>query len=82
MATCAADGFLKIHDIRTPGRPANSIQASPTDVLSCDWNKYDQVTIATCGKDMIVRVFDMRGKGVQVGELRGHTLAVRKVQWV
>jgi WD40 repeat protein len=50
-------------------------------VLSCDWNKYDISTIVTGGKDRSVKVWDMRsGRSDCVAELRGHTLAVRKVQ--
>lgn len=37
--------------------------------------------IVTGGKDMGVRVWDLRGTtGKTVRELRGHTLAVREVQ--
>ena len=84
LASCAADGQLKIFDIRTqtPQRPIQAFQASPTEVLSCDWNKYDLSTLASGGKDLGVKVWDMRsGRSECVSELRGHTLAVKKVQW-
>jgi peroxin-7 len=75
--------LVHIIDIRTPtpSRPIQSFQASPEEVLSCDWNKYDISTIVTGGKDRSVKVWDMRsGRSDCVAELRGHTLAVRKVQ--
>jgi peroxin-7 len=85
LSTCAADGQVKIFDIRTqdPSRPIQIIQASPEEVLSCDWNKYDISTIATGGKDRAVKVWDMRsGRSECVEELRGHGLAVKRVQYV
>ena len=58
-----------------------AVQASPTDVLGCDWNKYDSRQLATAGKDMSVRLWDLRGTTLQpFGELKGHSLAVRKLQ--
>ncbi len=75
--------MLRVFDIRKsqPQRPVRDVQASPTEVLSCDWNKYDSGLIVTGGKDMGVRVWDLRGTtGKTVRELRGHTLAVREVQ--
>ena len=83
LLTCASDGFLKVFDTRNPqpDRPVHAIQASPTEMLSCDWNKYDSAVVATAGKDMSIRIWDLRGAaGKGVGELRGHSLAVRKVQ--
>jgi len=57
-------------------------QASQTEVLSCDWNKYEFSTIATGSKDRGVRIWDLRGGRADcAAELVGHTLAVRKVQW-
>lgn len=85
LASCAADGQLKVFDIRTqtPNRPIQAFQASPAEVLSCDWNKYDLSTLASGGKDMGVKVWDMRsGRSECVSELKGHTLAVKKVQYV
>lgn len=85
LASCAADGWLKVFDIRTqtPNRPIQAFQASPEEVLSCDWNKYDISTLVTGGKDQAVKIWDMRsGRSECVSELRGHTLAVRKVQYV
>ncbi|RXK38415.1 hypothetical protein M231_04324 [Tremella mesenterica] len=84
LATCAADGLVKVFDIRNrdPTRPVQIFQVAPEEVLSCDWNKYDLSTLATGGKDKSVRIWDMRGGRTEcVGDLQGHSLAVRKVQW-
>ena len=84
LATCAADGMLKIFDIRSrdPSRPIQEYRASPDEVLACDWNKYDISTLATGGKDQAVRIWDLRaGRADNVMDMRGHQLAVRKLQW-
>ena len=36
------DGILKLWDIRGTN-PASAIKAHDSEVLSCDWTKYDQV---------------------------------------
>ena len=81
FATCASDGFLKTFDTRTP-QPVHVNRASGEEVLSCDWNKYDDNVLATGGKDKSIRIWDLRAGQKNVGESRGHTLAIRKIQYV
>ncbi|KIY51844.1 peroxin 7 [Fistulina hepatica ATCC 64428] len=108
IATCSTDGTVKIFDLRTPPVYASSgsntftkplhlaaltVPASPTEVLSIDWNKYHQFVLASAGVEKIVKVWDCRmvkspGAGAvgPVGgvceiQLPGHEYAVRKVQW-
>ena len=72
---------------------ALTVPASPTEILSLDWNKYRPWVIATGGVDRAVKVWDCRmvkiggdaGQG-QMGapcetQLLGHEYAVRKIQW-
>jgi peroxin-7 len=68
-------------DTRHPSKsvPVQAWQASPEEVLSCDWNKYDMGLIATGGKDRVVKVWDIRTGGC-VEKLKGHGLAVKRVQ--
>jgi peroxin-7 len=79
LSTVAADGLLKIFDTRTSVQPIQTIRAGDEEVLSCDWNKYDGSTIATGGKDRGVKIWDLRA-GRCMEELRGHGLAVKRVQ--
>ena len=81
IATCAADGLLKLFDIRS-NREAQAFAATDCEVLSADWNKYDNLSIATAGKDRAIRLWDLRSGVRPAGELSGHDLAVRKVQYV
>ena len=82
IATTGADGYLNLFDIRSPvqSQRVAQTQISPADVLDLDWNKYDTQSIAVAKKDGAVGIWDMRGQR-QVGECRGHRLAVRKVAW-
>ncbi|KAK9696841.1 hypothetical protein RND81_08G000400 [Saponaria officinalis] len=53
------------------------------EILSCDWNKYDECLIAT-GRgvtDKTVRVWDVRNFRVPMAVLNGHGYAVRKVKF-
>ena len=51
---------------------------SETDLLFCDWNKYDPL-VATAGKNSSIGIWDTRQMTRPVSQLRGHKLAVRKV---
>ena len=95
VATCGADGLLRIWDLRASStQPALEIVAHPTEVLALDWNKYAGQLIATSSVDRSIRVHDLRlaassdpapGPGVHqtrsstVASLLGHEYAVRNV---
>ncbi|ORY26493.1 WD40-repeat-containing domain protein [Naematelia encephala] len=97
LASCSSDGYLKIFDLRhtDPSRPTHTLRVSQDEVLSLDWNKYDDTCVATAGKDRSIKVWDLRrgtdevmGPGTGVGsmsvpvnEVKGHQLAIRKIQW-
>ncbi|TIA91460.1 hypothetical protein E3P99_01052 [Wallemia hederae] len=80
LATCGSDGKLHVWDLRTPQRPATSLAASPTELLSLDWNKYLQGTIATGSVDKSIKVWDVR-QARCLNNLHGHDFAVRRVQF-
>ena len=75
--------------------PALTIPASVGggELLSLDWNKYEQFTLAAAGTDKRIQIWDCRmmkasagAEGPVVGanctgDLLGHEYAVRKVQW-
>ncbi|KZT41680.1 peroxin 7 [Sistotremastrum suecicum HHB10207 ss-3] len=70
VASCSADGTLRIFDIRAPvsaqsltnpvALPALTVPGSATELLTLDWNKYQQFYIATGGVDKVIRVWDCR----------------------
>ena len=62
-------------------QPVKKIHAHSNDVLSIDFNKYENF-LATSGTDNIIRIFDLRAKVDQpLMILPGHQLAVRKVKF-
>lgn len=64
----------------TPGiSPAAS---PPSELLTHDWNKYNDTVVATAGVDRIIRTFDIRNpNGGPMAVMQGHEYAVRKLAW-
>lgn len=56
--------------------------AVPAEILTHDWNKYNNTVIAAAGVDRIIRTFDIRNPtGGPLAVLAGHEYAVRRVAW-
>lgn len=54
----------------------------PAEILTHDWNKYNDTVIATGGVDRAIRVFDIRNaSGGPTSLLVGHEYAVRRLAW-
>lgn len=94
IASCSADGLLKVWDLRSPREAALTIPAHPTEVLSLDWNKYQPTILATASVDKSIRLHDLRmasggalptaqadGGRSCVATLLGHEYAIRRVAW-
>lgn len=72
IASCSADGTLKIFDLRNPAflpsaganhasAPALTVPACVgAELLTLDWNKYRPFLLASAGTDKRVRVWDCR----------------------
>jgi len=90
---------LRVFDLRTPvsakyhltttipvhsGGPALP-PAPPAEILTHDWNKYNDTVIATGGVDRAVRTFDIRnpagGPLALMGGQEGHQYAIRRLAW-
>ncbi|KAM3432798.1 hypothetical protein MY4824_006315 [Beauveria thailandica] len=64
----------------TPGGVGGG--ATPSELLTHDWNKYNDTVVATAGVDRIIRTFDIRNpNGGPLSLMQGHEYAVRKVAW-
>jgi len=81
FASASGDGQLGIWNINQGNLPLMLIRASAAEVLSCDWNKYDEFTVVTGGTDSIIRGWDTRNVSSPKFELFGHTAAVRRVRF-
>lgn len=56
--------------------------AAPAEILTHDWNKYNDTVVATAGVDRVLRTFDIRNPtGGPVSLLHGHEYAVRRLAW-
>ncbi|KAI6785131.1 uncharacterized protein J7T54_006773 [Emericellopsis cladophorae] len=65
-----------------PTGPGPSAQAAPAEVLTHDWNKYNDTVIATGGVDRILRTFDIRSPTAgPLSLMQGHEYAVRRLAW-
>ena len=78
FASVAADGRLFIWNSNQPA-PQLTIQASTTELLTCDWCKYNENIIATGGCDGLIKCWDLRAPSAPVVTLSGHERAVKKV---
>ncbi|KXJ92239.1 WD domain-containing protein [Microdochium bolleyi] len=62
-----------------PGGPP---PAMPAEILTHDWNKYNDTVIATGGVDRAIRIFDIRNPNAGPASLlMGHEYAVRRLAW-
>ncbi|KAI1776844.1 peroxisomal targeting signal 2 receptor [Hypoxylon cercidicola] len=56
--------------------------AVPAEILTHDWNKYNQTVIATGGVDKVIRTFDIRNPSAgPASVMMGHEYAVRRLAW-
>jgi peroxin-7 len=54
----------------------------PAEVLTHDWNKYNDTVVATGGVDRVLRTFDTRNpNGGPLSVMHGHDYAVRRLAW-
>ena len=71
FASCSADQMCRVWDLRT-GKDEKRIHAHQSDILSIDFNKYENF-IATSGADNLIKVFDLRANiDSPIVQLMGH----------
>jgi len=81
LASVAGDCMLHITDLAAGDMPIQSIQAHQHEILTVDWNKYNEFQVVTGSVDKTLRVFDLRNPTAgPLQMLHGHQLAVRRVK--
>lgn len=80
LASVAGDAMLHIHDLAVGDAPVQSIQAHQHEILTVDWNKYNEFMVFTGSVDKQIRAFDLRQLTSPVQIFHGHQLAVRRVK--
>jgi peroxin-7 len=80
FGSCSGDQTLRIWDIRT-GKDVKKIHAHDNEILSCDFNKYENF-IASASTDGTIKLWDLRSTiESPIMTLTGHQLAVRKIKF-
>eukprot|EP00916_Digyalum_oweni_P026145 GHVL01042980.1.p1 GENE.GHVL01042980.1~~GHVL01042980.1.p1 ORF type:complete len:286 (+),score=53.35 GHVL01042980.1:36-893(+) len=81
FASGGADGHLHVCDMKVPGGPVIDFEAVfGCEILSIDWNKYDQNNILIGSTDSSIRSWDLRMMSHPLVVLYGHDLAVRRLK--
>lgn len=78
-----SDGSLKVYDLNDPSiknKGAINIPSSKSELLSCDWNKYNQNIIVTSSVDGFINGFDIRSPFTPLFVLSGHSRAIKKIK--
>ena len=70
----------KIWDTKSP-RSVQTIRAHNNEILSVDWNKYEDNVFVTASVDKTIKVWDRRQPSRELVCLEGHEFAVRRVKW-
>ena len=79
IASCSGDKTIQIWDLRK-STPVKIIVGSSQDVLSIDFNKYENV-IGSGGGDGTIHLWDLRSdKDIPLRSLKGHSYAIKKVK--
>ena len=80
FGSCSGDQTIRIWDLRT-GKDVKKIHAHSNEVLSCDFNKYENFIASSC-TDGSIRLWDLRSTiESPIMTLTGHQLAVRKIKF-
>jgi len=51
-----------------------------TGVLTCDWNKYNEFILVSGSVDKTMKIWDIRNPNRELGVLRGHDYAIRRLK--
>ncbi|KAG6040976.1 hypothetical protein E4U41_006366 [Claviceps citrina] len=91
LSAVSSDSHLRIYDLRTPSSakyhlvssiPVHSAGVGAAEVLTHDWNKYNDAVVATGGVDRTIRTFDIRSPTTgPLSAMHGHEYAIRRLAW-
>tara|TARA_B110001452_G_C15228052_1_gene425559 strand:+ start:1454 stop:2473 length:1020 start_codon:yes stop_codon:yes gene_type:complete len=81
LLSASGDRTVKLWEPRAGPNALLTVVAGEQEILSVDWNKYDENCFATGGVDKTVRLWDLRAPHTPVQSLAAHTFAVRRVRF-
>jgi len=79
LASTSGDCYLKIWDFNDK-KSVQTIKAHDYEILTCDWNKYNEFEIITGAVDRTIRIWDTRNPSKPTKQLEGHEFAVRRLK--
>ncbi len=80
FASASGDCTVRIWDVRQP-RSTYQIPGHEMEILSCDWNKYNEFMLVSGSVDKSIKLWDVRNPRQELTRLLGHTYAVRPVKF-
>ncbi|KAK2067503.1 hypothetical protein P8C59_001241 [Phyllachora maydis] len=73
---------IPVHAAPAPPAAGPAAAATPAEILTHDWNKYNDAVVATGGVDRALRTFDVRNPAAgPIALMLGHEYAVRRLAW-
>ena len=81
LLSASGDRTVRLWEPRAGPSAQLTCVAGEQEVLSVDWNKYDEHCFATGAVDKTVRLWDLRAPQQPVQVLAAHTFAVRRVRF-
>ncbi|PHH80339.1 hypothetical protein CDD80_1978 [Ophiocordyceps camponoti-rufipedis] len=91
ISAASSDGHLRVFDLRLPPSakyhlavaiPVRPQSSSPAELLTHDWNKYNETVIAAAGVDRLISTYDIRNPApTPITVMQGHEYAVRRIAW-
>ena len=70
---------MKVWDVRQP-HSTLTVPAHEYEILTCDWNKYNDCVLATGSVDKSIKLWDIRNPQRELAVMTGHQYAVRRVK--
>lgn len=80
FASCGKDGRVLLFDLQSKGDKASLAAVEAKDVLSVDFNKYND-TFITGSSDNSIKLYDIRNSKIPVMVMQGHRYAVKNVKF-
>jgi len=81
FASASGDGTVRIWDTNSPMSIHRIAPAHDGEVLTLDWNKYNDNQLVTGSVDKTLRLWDLRNPGMPMMIMPGHQYAIRRVKF-
>ncbi|XP_065908344.1 peroxisomal targeting signal 2 receptor-like [Dysidea avara] len=80
VASVSRDQMLCLWDLSKPAHPVSQVNVHQSEVLTCDWSKYDQFKLCTGAVDGCIRGWDIRHINQPLFNIHAHSKAIRNIK--